>query len=114
MTDQVKMQGHIKQMITRKTNYVIPWYSYADAQSYGINPVYQSLLNPKELKSNSSLNVPSCDRVANIEAMIISFVCEKWLPLSLRGDIVTVSRDFEILGWCPAGSVLSHGEKVPL
>ena len=52
MTDQVKMQGHIKQMITRKTNYVIPWYSYADAQSYGINPVYQSLLNPKELKSN--------------------------------------------------------------
>ena len=24
------------------------------------------------------------------------------------------SRDIEILGWCPAGSVLTHGEKVPL
>ena len=23
-------------------------------------------------------------------------------------------QDFEILGWCPAGSVLPHGEKVPL
>ena len=23
-------------------------------------------------------------------------------------------RDFEILGWCPAGPVLTHGEKVPL
>ena len=23
-------------------------------------------------------------------------------------------RDFEILGWCPAGPVLPHGEKVPL
>ena len=23
-------------------------------------------------------------------------------------------RDFEILGWCPAWSVLPHGEKVPL
>ena len=23
-------------------------------------------------------------------------------------------RDFEILGWCSAGSVLPHGEKVPL
>ena len=23
-------------------------------------------------------------------------------------------RDFEILDWCPVGSVLSHGEKVPL
>ena len=23
-------------------------------------------------------------------------------------------RDYEILGWCPAGTVLSHGEKVPL
>ena len=23
-------------------------------------------------------------------------------------------RDFEILGWCPVGPVLHHGEKVPL
>ena len=23
-------------------------------------------------------------------------------------------RDFEILGWCPVGPVLRHGEKVPL
>ena len=23
-------------------------------------------------------------------------------------------RNFEILGWCPAGPVLPHGEKVPL
>ena len=23
-------------------------------------------------------------------------------------------RDIEILGWCPAGQVLPHGEKVPL
>ena len=24
-----------------------------------------------------------------------------------------LSRDFEIPGWCPAGPVLPHGEKVP-
>ena len=23
-------------------------------------------------------------------------------------------QDIKILGWCPAGPVLSHGEKVPL
>ena len=23
-------------------------------------------------------------------------------------------QDFEVLGWCPAGPVLPHGEKVPL
>ena len=23
-------------------------------------------------------------------------------------------RDYEMLGWCPAGPVLPHGEKVPL
>ena len=86
-------QGHVKQMIARKTNYVIPGYSYADDQSYDIRPVYQNLLNSKELKSNSSLNVPSRDRVANMEVMIISFVCEKRLPLSLTGDIVTLSRE---------------------
>ena len=29
--------------------------------------------------------------------------------------IINVStRDNKILGWCPAGSVLPHGEKVPL
>ena len=92
MVDPVKTQGHVKQMITRKTNYVIPGYS-DDDQSYGIHPVYQSLLNHKELKSNNSLNVPSPDRVANMEALIITFVCEKRLPLSLTGDAVTLSRE---------------------
>ena len=92
MVDPVKTQGHVKQMITRKTNYVIPGYS-DDDQSYGIHPVYQSLLNHKELKSNNSLNVPSPDRVANMEALIITFVCEKRLPLSLTGDTVTLSRE---------------------
>ena len=70
LTDHVKTQGHVKQLITRKTNYVIPGYSNADDQSYGIHPVYQSLLNPKELKSNSSLNVPSRDTVPKMEAMV--------------------------------------------
>ena len=55
LTDLVKKQGHVQQLISRKTNYVIPGYSYADDQSYGIHPVYQSLFSPKELKSNSSL-----------------------------------------------------------
>ena len=27
---------------------------------------------------------------------------------------VAIPRDFEILGWCPAGPVLPQGEKVPL
>ena len=72
---------------------MIPGYSYADDQSYGIHPVSQSLLNPKELKSNSFLNVPPHDRVASLEAMIISFVCERRLPLSLTVDIVTLSLE---------------------
>ena len=28
--------------------------------------------------------------------------------------VVFLSQDIEILGWCPVGSVLPHGEKVPL
>ena len=27
---------------------------------------------------------------------------------------LTFPQDFEILGWCTAGPVLPHGEKVPL
>ena len=53
---------------------MIPGYSHADDQTYDIHPVYQSLLIPKELRSNCSLNVPSHNRVANMEAMIVSFV----------------------------------------
>ena len=30
-----------------------------------------------------------------------------------KGAILDM-QDFEILGWCPAGPVLLHGEKVPL
>ena len=84
LTDLVKAQSHVK-WLPGKYNHVIPGYSYADDQSYGIHPVYQSLLNPKELKSNSYLNVLSRGGVANMEAMIISFVCEKRLPLALTG-----------------------------
>ena len=39
LTDHVETQDHDKEMITRKTKYVVPGY-YADDQSYGINPVY--------------------------------------------------------------------------
>ena len=80
-------------MITRKTDYVIPGYSNTDDQPHGIHPDYQSLLNPKELYQNISLNVPSGDSIAILEAMIISFACEKRQPLSLTGDIVTLSRE---------------------
>ena len=41
---------------------MIPGYSCADDHSCGIHPVYQSLLNPKELESYSSLNVRSRDK----------------------------------------------------
>ena len=72
---------------------MISSYSNTDDQPYRIHPIYQSLLNPKELNQNISLNVPPGDRVAILEAMIISFVCEKRQPLSLTGDIVTLSRE---------------------
>ena len=31
-----------------------------------------------------------------------------------QGSTLAYPRDIEILGWCPVGSVLPHGEKVPL
>ena len=69
----IVLTDHVKQLINRKTSYVIPGYSHADDQTYDIHPVYQSLLIPKELRSHCSLNVPSHNRVANMEAMIVSF-----------------------------------------
>ena len=41
---------------------------------------------------------------------------EYLLPLSFDQPLlpITLPRDIKILGWCPAGPVLPHGEKVPL
>ena len=40
------------------------------------------------------------------------------LPNTSNNNIIFLTplspRDYEILGWCPAGTVLPHGEKVPL
>ena len=36
------------------------------------------------------------------------------LEMNLKAPPGAVPQDFEILGWCPAGPVLPHGENVPL
>ena len=42
----------------------------------------------------------------------------KYLQIKYKYDATRIvndhPQDFEILGWCPAGPVLPHGEKVPL
>ena len=48
------------------------------------------------------------------------FICRSNDKLNIVTEDQTISnfeilsRDFEILGWCPAGTFLPHGEKVPL
>ena len=34
--------------------------------------------------------------------------------IAIYADIAIYPRDYVILGWCPAGPVLPHGDKVPL
>ena len=34
--------------------------------------------------------------------------------ITIEPQFFSPPRDFEILGWCPVGPVLPHGEKVPL
>ena len=49
----------------------------------------------------------------------INLRSKKWLlPCSYNPNLTilltVLPRDIEILGWCPAGPVLPHWEKVPL
>ena len=45
--------------------------------------------------------------------VFMNFLC---FPVSRSAfeSLSAFPRDFEILGWCPVGPVLPHGEKVPL
>ena len=44
----------------------------------------------------------------------LKFIQIKILKNIARMTRRLLPRDIEILGWCPVGSVVSHGEKVPL
>ena len=39
---------------------------------------------------------------------------DRYLVIDKSNIEVSLPETFKILGWCPAGSVLPHGEKVPL
>ena len=45
---------------------------------------------------------------------LCNYVLQCFLDETFRYTMFLNPQDFEILGWCPAGPVLPHGEKVPL
>ena len=55
-------------------------------------------------------HVISINIIFTVIIIIIIFIT---FTIISKQMIVDFPRDFEILGWCPAGPVLSHGEKVP-
>ena len=45
----------------------------------------------------------------------LHILCALVVPQEIFGIIIIYfTRDYEILGWCPVGTVLPHGEKIPL
>ena len=72
------------------------------------------LNSPREGPSSLILNKTSRRSLLRLErpSVLTRFIREN-TPLSLTFEKTHV-RDYEILGWCPAGPVLPHGEKVPL
>ena len=55
----------------------------------------------------------ACDITKPSQLKVLQFLMEDLLEKSLMEDLF-LPQDYEILGWCPAGPVLPHGEKVPL
>ena len=49
-----------------------------------------------------------------LETHAITYAHTGTLRLIMHMHTQAHPRDYEILGWCPAGTVLPHGEKVPL
>ena len=62
--------------------------------------------------SHSKDEVPFKGKCVKHEFFITQLCISKGLTLYFKRSLFP--RDFEILGWCPAGTFLPHGEKVPL
>ncbi|GBM36397.1 hypothetical protein AVEN_234788-1 [Araneus ventricosus] len=102
LTDHIKSRKHASGLQRRQENTAITGAGSSNSKdlSYGVHPMFSKVTVappalPEPLTSFS-------DRTVNSEAMLVSFLAEKSLPLSLAPDILeltkALAKDKKVLG----------------
>ena len=91
MIEHCQTKAHVEKVITKRTNYSLPT-AVENTDAYGLHPMFASQLStPKS--STSESNVPLCDRITQMEDMVLGFVVENNLPFSTAEKILELANE---------------------
>ena len=72
MIEHCQTKAHIGKVITKRTNYSLP---AENTDAYGLHPMFASQLSAPKASTSES-NVPLCDRITQMEGMVLGFIVE--------------------------------------
>ena len=78
-------------MITKRINYSLPTAA-ENTDAYGLHPMFASQLSTPKASTSES-NVPLCNRITQMEGMVLGFVVENKLPFSTAEKIVELANE---------------------
>ena len=100
LVEHVQSSKHVKHEKILCTNYALPGYMQpsgsrnGEGDLYGAHPMWQEKLKNVPAKDETLPKVvPTDDRVASAEAMVLCTVAEHSLPLSMAPVLVDLSRN---------------------
>ena len=91
MIEHCQTKAHVEKVITKRRNYSVPTAA-ENTDAYGLHLMFASQLSiPKA--STSESNVPLCDRITQMEGMVLGFVVENNLPFATAEKIVELANE---------------------
>ena len=91
MIEHCQTKAHVEKVITKRTNYSLPTAA-ENTDVYGLHPMFASQFSTPKASTSES-NVPLCDRITQMEGMVLGFVVENNLPFSTAEKIVELANE---------------------
>ena len=90
MIEHCQTKAHVEKVITKRTNYSLPTAA-ENTDAYGLHPMFASQMSTPKASTSES-NVPLCDRITQMEGMILVFVVENNLQFLTAEKIVELAN----------------------
>ena len=91
MTEHCQTKAHVEKVITKRTDYSLPTAA-ENTDAYGLHPMFASQLSTPKVSTSES-NVPLCDRITQMESIVLGFVVENHLPFSTAEKIIELANE---------------------
>ena len=91
MIEHCQTKAQVEKVITKRTNYSLPTAA-ENTDAYGLLPMFASQLSTPKASTSKSI-VPLCDRITQMEGMVLGFVVENNLSFSTAEKIVELANE---------------------